>query len=124
MKKNYTYSDIEANMNKKYNSTTSQPVNNENATATSALFKKVDDVKLIMHNNITNALQNTAKLEDLEVRTEELQAEAGVFRTNAKKLKNKMWWKKWSMIFIFSLILIILIIIISLVIYYESSPKK
>ena len=48
---------------------------------------------------------------------------AGVFKTNAKNLKNKMWWKNMKMRFIIGGIIAALIIIIVCVVYSYSSQS-
>jgi hypothetical protein len=58
-----------------------------------SLQKKVDAVKLTMQDNINVALSNCVKLESIEQQAEELQQSAGVFKKNAKDLKDKLWWK-------------------------------
>jgi hypothetical protein len=44
--------------------------------------EKVTDVKKIMHENILVSLENTAKLEHINLVSEELQQSAGLFRNN------------------------------------------
>lgn len=76
---------------------------------------KINQVKDVMHENINTALENTVKLESIELKTEDLQKSAAIFRFSAKDLKNKMWWKNFKMkLIIFSIIAIILTIIISI----------
>lgn len=76
---------------------------------------KINQVKDVMHDNINIALENTVKLETIELKSEELQQSAGLFRVSARDLKNKMWWKNFKMkLIIFSIIAIILTIIISI----------
>jgi hypothetical protein len=76
--------------------------------ALSAVQAKVDDVKLVMQENVDQALANCVKLENIETRAEELQQQAGVFKKNAKDLRKKMWWKncktKLVLVFIFVII--------------------
>jgi len=55
--------------------------------------QQLDKVKVIMHDNIDIALQNCAKLENMEIKSEELLQQAGVFKTQTKELTNKLWWK-------------------------------
>jgi hypothetical protein len=52
---------------------------------------KINQVKDVMHENINITLENTAKLETIELKSEELQQSAGIFRGYARDLKNKMW---------------------------------
>ncbi len=55
--------------------------------------EKLDKVKVIMNDNIDLALQNCTKLETMELKSEELLQQAGIFKTTAKDIKNKLWWK-------------------------------
>ena len=47
--------------------------------------EKLDKVKMVMHDNIDVALQNCAKLENMEIKSEELLQQAGVFKTQTKE---------------------------------------
>lgn len=88
--------------------------NPESFDKLSQVKDKVNQVKDVMHNNINIALENTIKLESIELKSEELQQSAGIFKMSARNLKNKMWWKNFKMkLIIFSIIVIILTIIIS-----------
>ena len=59
----------------------------------SAVSKKIDTVKIAMQENVKIALDNTVKMEQIEVASEELQRQAGVFKNNTNELRNKMRWK-------------------------------
>lgn len=75
---------------------------------------KINQIKDIMHENISQSLENIVKMETIELKTEELIQSAGIFENSAKQLKNKMWWKNLKIkLIIFSIIAIILTIIIS-----------
>ena len=54
---------------------------------------KVEGVKMIMQENIEIALQNCVSLEHIDKQAEDLQAQAGMFKTRAKTLRSKVWWK-------------------------------
>jgi hypothetical protein len=58
---------------------------------------KVEDTKTVMHDNITKALENQVKLELIELQSEELMQNSGIFMQRSKQLKNKMWWKNMRM---------------------------
>jgi hypothetical protein len=79
------------------------------------ISKKIDNVKDIMHENITKSLENVEKLEEIELKSSELQISAGLFRKSAKELKSKMWWKNIKIkLIIGSVIMVILGIIIAI----------
>lgn len=82
---------------------------------------KVNLVKDTMHNNIALALENTIKLDYIELKSEELAQSAKVFKISTRELKNKMWWKNFKMkLMIFSIIAIILTIIISIAVVVST----
>jgi hypothetical protein len=62
-----------------------------------SVMASVDAVKLQMEQNIQDALANTASLEDIENKAEELKDQSIIFKSNAHQLKNKMWWKNCKM---------------------------
>jgi hypothetical protein len=86
---------------------------------------KVNQVRDIMHDNINLALENTTKLETIELKSEELQQSAGIFKKNASELRKKMWWKNFKMKAAFFLIIAsILAIIISIAVYVSKNNNK
>jgi hypothetical protein len=86
---------------------------------------KVNQVRDIMHDNINLALENTTKLETIELKSEELQQSAGIFRKNASDLRKKMWWKNFKMkAAIFLIITSILAIVISIAVYVSKNNNK
>ena len=58
-----------------------------------ACQEKVDEVKQIMNTNIQKLIQNSEKLEELEVNAANLKDTAGVFVKNSKALSDKFWWQ-------------------------------
>ena len=52
---------------------------------------------MIMQENIEIALQNCVSLEHIDKQAEDLQAQAGMFKTRAKVLRSKVWWKLCKM---------------------------
>ncbi len=86
---------------------------------------KVNKVRDIMHDNINLALENTTKLETIELKSEELQQSAGIFKKNASELRKKMWWKNFKMkAAIFLIIASILAIVISIAVYVSKNNNK
>lgn len=55
--------------------------------------EKLDKVKMVMHDNIDVALQNCEKLENMEIKSEELLQQTKVFKTQTRELINRLWWK-------------------------------
>mmetsp|Transcript_11974 Transcript_11974/g.15004 ORF Transcript_11974/g.15004 Transcript_11974/m.15004 type:complete len:168 (-) Transcript_11974:263-766(-) len=89
-------------------------------------MEKVEGVKLIMQENIEIALKNCVSLEAIDKQAEDLQAQAGVFKTRAKTLRSKMWWKLCKMRLLVALVIIcvLIAIIVPIVVMTESSKKK
>ena len=54
------------------------------------IARKVDRVKDVMQDNIDVSLANCVKLESIERQAEELQVQAGVFKSRSTELKQKM----------------------------------
>ena len=75
--------------------------------------EKLDKVKVIMNDNIDLALQNCAKLETMELKSEELLQQAGVFKKSAKDIKNKLWWKNMRAKLIIATVVFIIVGIIT-----------
>jgi hypothetical protein len=86
---------------------------------------KVNQVRDIMHDNINLALENTTKLETIELKSEELDQSAGIFKKNASELRKKMWWKNFKMkAAIFLIIASVLAIVISIAVYISKNNNK
>ena len=52
---------------------------------------------MIMQENIEIALQNCVSLDLIDKQAEDLQAQAGMFKSRAKTLRSKVWWKLCKM---------------------------
>ena len=75
-----------------------------------AVNRKIDSVKLVMLDNIGEALKNTEKIDLLNEQAQELSKQSGVFRDGAKELKNKMWWKNMKVMIILFIINIAILV--------------
>ncbi len=83
--------------------------------------EKLDKVKVIMNDNIDLALQNCTKLETMELKSEELLQQAGVFKKSAKDIRNKLWWKNMrSKLIIATVVFIIIGIITAIFVVYTK----
>ena len=72
----------------------------DNLTAvdkSAGVMAKIDSVKLTMQDNIAAALANSVKMNELDEKANDLQAQAGIFKAQAKSLKDRMWWKNCKM---------------------------
>lgn len=90
----------------------------------SKINKKIEDVKMVMHENIKLALDNCDKIENIEMKSEELLQQSAVFNKNAKQLKNKMWWSENKIKLLIGLIICILLTVFILIIYYTNKTTK
>eukprot|EP00117_Sycon_ciliatum_P029002 scpid97512/ scgid23196/ Vesicle-associated membrane protein 3; Cellubrevin; Synaptobrevin-3 &gt; Vesicle-associated membrane protein 3; Cellubrevin; Synaptobrevin-3 len=81
--------------------------------------QQVDEVTHIMKKNVDYVLERDAKLQDLDDRAEELQVGANQFERQAKKIKNKMWWKNVKMWIILIVVLLVLGGVIGLIVYFQ-----
>ena len=61
---------------------------------------------MIMQENIEIALQNCVSLEHIDKQAEDLQAQAGMFKTRAKVLRSKVWWKLCKMRLLIAFIIV------------------
>ncbi|XP_071488018.1 vesicle-associated membrane protein 7-like [Diadema antillarum] len=77
------------------------------------LQNQVDEVKDIMTQNIDKVLSRGEKLDDLLVKTEDLEASARTFQKTASKVRKKMWWQNTRMKII--LVIVVLIVILAVV---------
>jgi hypothetical protein len=55
-------------------------------------LEKIEAVKITMQGSIAQALNNCARIEDLQTSSAELTEAAGMFKSQAKSLKDEMWW--------------------------------
>jgi hypothetical protein len=75
---------------------------------------QLDQVKDIMIDNISKAIDRDANLGELERKSEDLEAHANVFTRASKRLKNKFWWKniKLTIALVVTLLAIVLVIVL------------
>jgi hypothetical protein len=81
---------------------------------------KINDVKIKMHSNIDELLENTTKLEHIEKASNELKHLTIIFNNDARKLKNKMWWDNMKYYFIIGGAIGIVIAILIIIIYFST----
>jgi hypothetical protein len=113
-KRSYTYLKI---LGEKYN-------NPASIDSISRTQNKLNEVKSVMHQNIEMALQHIQKLEDLEIKTQELQQSAGIFKRDAGGLRRKMWWKNMQMKIILAVIILAIIGLITGILCAIYPPNK
>lgn len=96
-----------------------------NVDSIHATMAKVETVKVVMQDSIELALQNCVSLESIDQKADELQSQAGMFKTRAKKLRSQMWWKKckMQMLITFIILVILAVIIVPIVLYFKKNSK-
>ena len=99
----------------------SKPSNVDEITA---LNDKIGLVKSAMSENINTVLENGVKIDDLVTRSENLSLSASDFRTNATRLRNKLWWRNIRMkLMIAAIIIVILTILITVIVCTSGACK-
>jgi len=90
-----------------------------------ATMTKVEAVKVVMQDSIELALQNCVALESIDQKADELQSQAGMFKTRAKNLRRQMWWKKCKMqlLVTFLILVVLAVIIIPIVVMQQNSDS-
>lgn len=86
--------------------------NDPNADAVTRVRGGMAEVKHIMIENIEKVLERGERIELLVDKTDHLSSEAFIFRKEARKLKNKMWWKNVKMIILIVIGLLLLLYIV------------
>jgi hypothetical protein len=61
-----------------------------------AIYRKLDSMKNLMHDNIMGQLDNIESAEECLERAEELKEQCKVFKKRAKKLRRNEWLKRYS----------------------------
>lgn len=76
-----------------------------------------------MKENIQQLLLNEEKLERIEEAATQLNHQSQAFKTNAKQLSNKMWWKMWKMRLVVGGLIVAVLIVLIVPIAVTSSKK-
>ena len=97
-----------------------------NVDSLHATLAKVETVKVVMQDSIELALQNCVSLEAIDQKADELQSQAGMFKSRAKTLRKQMWWKKckMQMLIAFIILTIIGVIVVVILAYTGQFDKK
>lgn len=69
----------------------------EQTSAFSPLHKKVEATRAVLAEAIEGALQNTARMEDIEAQSQQLELSANKFRSESGSLQRKMFWHNVKM---------------------------
>jgi hypothetical protein len=80
--------------------------------AMTSVQSKIDVTTSTMQENIGLLLENDAKLEQIEIKADNMTDQSAKFRASSKNLKDKMWWKLCKMRICYALIALSLLAII------------
>lgn len=71
--------------------------NNANTDALAAVHSKVGAATKVMQENVDAALLHCDRLETIELKSQDLDQSAAVFRDRARQLRYKLWWRAMRM---------------------------
>lgn len=83
--------------------------------------KNAEEVKVLMQDNVVKIFEREGKLENLELRSEELKNKAMNFQKTAQTVERKTRWEKWRWYIIAAVIGVLLLIIIIAIIASQFS---
>ena len=85
----------------------------ETSGKTVKIQKQVDEVKDVMENNVTDAMNRGEQLNDLEAKTLALEEGSKTFVKNTKQVSSNLWWKnmKYSAIIVGVIVVVVLIVL-------------
>ncbi|EGD76171.1 hypothetical protein PTSG_00877 [Salpingoeca rosetta] len=78
--------------------------------------RQVGEVQNVMRDNLTKVIERGEKLDDLDAKAEDLEAEGQRFQNRAGRLRRQMWWQnKRNQLLIGGVILAIIAVIVIIV---------
>eukprot|EP00613_Pedinella_sp_CCMP2098_P049799 CAMPEP_0171848750 /NCGR_PEP_ID=MMETSP0992-20121227/19219_1 /TAXON_ID=483369 /ORGANISM="non described non described, Strain CCMP2098" /LENGTH=254 /DNA_ID=CAMNT_0012467733 /DNA_START=8 /DNA_END=768 /DNA_ORIENTATION=+ len=88
--------------------------------------RKIDVTTNVMQENISLLLENDAKLEEIEGKSEHMTSAADKFKSTSTELKKKMWWKLCKMRLCYALVVVAVlsVIIVPLSIHGSAASEK
>jgi uncharacterized integral membrane protein len=86
---------------------------NETTAKTAKVQKEVDEVKVVMEKNVTEAMARGEQLNDLEAKTLALEEGSKSFAKNSKQVSSNLWWTnmKYTAIIVGIITAIILVLV-------------
>ncbi|CAN7992973.1 unnamed protein product [Ixodes hexagonus] len=82
---------------------------------------QVDEVSNIMKGNIDKIIERGDRLEDLEDKSDALATNADQFRSTAKKMASRMWWRNIRVKIVLVLVVLVILLIIFVPIIVRNS---
>lgn len=83
--------------------------------------QNAEEVKVLIQDNALKLFEREGKLENLEVRSNELRNQAMNFQKTAQTVERKTRWEKWRWYIISGVIVVLLLIIIIAIIVSQLS---
>ncbi|GFN97218.1 vesicle-associated membrane protein 4 [Plakobranchus ocellatus] len=83
---------------------------------------EVSEVTALLKDNVEKVVGRGERIDALQSRSEDLEHSSSHFRSSAKKLKRKMWWKNCKLMCLIILIVLVIIGVIVAVILVETKP--
>ncbi|EUB64129.1 Putative vesicle-associated membrane protein [Echinococcus granulosus] len=84
------------------------------------LHSQVADVSMLMHQNINDLNERGNKLDELFDKTEQFEADAQMFQSTAKRVKEKSYWENCRMRLVLFGAVFIIVLVILLIILWAS----
>ncbi|XP_068128488.1 vesicle-associated membrane protein 5 [Hyperolius riggenbachi] len=81
-----------------------------------ACQKDTQEITLLMKNNVDKVFEREGKLENLEVRSEELKSMASNFQKTAQTVERKTRWEKWRWYIIGGIIIVVIVAILIIIV--------
>lgn len=91
-------------------------MSNKDDSNLTSLQKEINTTTDIMRNNITKTIDREEKIEQIEIKIDELAKKSSTFKTNTVHLRRKMCLKNYKVMTVVGIISIILLIIIVVII--------
>lgn len=74
--------------------------------------QKVDDVKIVMTENIGIALENVEKIEELDQKSQDLEASSKEFHDKASKVRCRFLEQQWKILLVLIIVVLVVVTII------------
>lgn len=88
------------------------------------LQHQVNEVVDVMQNNVSKVLERGDRLEDLQDKSDSLAGNSDLFRSRAKGLSKKMWWKNCKMRIVIVIVILIILAVILIPIIINQTSKS
>ncbi|RUS87814.1 hypothetical protein EGW08_004413 [Elysia chlorotica] len=83
---------------------------------------EVSEVTSLLRDNVEKVVGRGERIDALQSRSEDLEHSSSHFRSSAKQLKRKMWWKNCKLMCLIIVIVFVIVAVIVGVILAETKP--